>query len=68
MGWESDSWPNGVVGTPDGKKLYVNKWSSDNKGGTWVFDIKRDGTLANMRKKKKKKKVHRLGWRWHVDG
>jgi gluconolactonase len=50
LGWESDSWPNGVVGTPDGKKLYVNKWAGDNKGGTWVFDIKRDGTLANMRK------------------
>jgi len=50
LGWESDSWPNGVVGTPDGKKLYVNKWYYDNKGGTWVFDIKRDGTLANMRK------------------
>jgi len=50
MGWESDSWPNGVVGTPDGKKLYVNKWYYDNKGGTWVFDIKRDGTLTNMRK------------------
>jgi len=43
LGWESDSWPNGVVGTPDGKKLYVNKWYYDNKGGTWVFDIKRDG-------------------------
>jgi len=50
MGWESDSWPNGVVGTPDGKKLYVNKWYYDNKGGTWVFDIKRDGTLSHMRK------------------
>ena len=50
LGWESDSWPNGVVGTPDGKKLYVNKWYYDNKGGTWVFDIKRDGTLTNMRK------------------
>jgi gluconolactonase len=50
MGWESDSWPNGVVGTPDGKKLYVNKWAGDNKGGTWVFDIKRDGTLTHMRK------------------
>jgi len=49
LGWDSDSWPNGVVGTPDGKKLYVNKWAGDNKGGTWVFDIKRDGTLANMR-------------------
>ena len=50
LGWESDSWPNGVVGTPDGKKLYVNKWYYDDKGGTWVFDIKRDGTLTNMRK------------------
>jgi gluconolactonase len=50
MGWESDAWPNGVVGTPDGKKLYVNKWAGDNKGGTWVFNIKRDGTLSNMRK------------------
>jgi gluconolactonase len=50
MGWESDAWPNGVVGTPDGKKLYVNKWYYDNKGGTWVFDIKRDGTLKGMRK------------------
>jgi gluconolactonase len=50
LGWESDSWPNGVVGTPDGKKLYVNKWAGDNHGGTWVFDIKRDGTLKNMRK------------------
>ena len=50
MGWESDSWPNGVVGTPDGKKLYVNKWYYDNKGGTWVFDINPDGTLSNMQK------------------
>jgi gluconolactonase len=50
MGWESDAWPNGVVGTPDGKKLYVNKWYYDNKGGTWVFDINPDGTLSNMRK------------------
>jgi len=50
MGWDSDSWPNGVVGTPDGKKLYVNKWSGDNRGGTWVFDINRNGRLSNMRK------------------
>lgn len=50
LGWESDAWPNGVVGTPDGKKLYVNKWYYDNKGGTWVFDIQPDGSLANMRK------------------
>ena len=50
MGWDADSWPNGVVGTPDGKKLYVNKWYYNNKGGTWVFDINPDGTLSNMQK------------------
>ena len=51
MGWDSDGWPNGIVGTPDGKKLYVNKWSADSKGGTWVFDINPDdGTLSNMKK------------------
>jgi gluconolactonase len=49
-GWDADSWPNGVVGTPDGKKLYVNKWAGDNMGGTWVFDIRFDGTLTNMKK------------------
>ena len=48
--WDSDSWPNGIVGTPDGKKLYVNKWTNDNFGGTWVFDIMPDGTLSNMQK------------------
>lgn len=47
-GWNADTWPNGVVGTPDGKKLYVNKWYYDNLGGTWVFDINADGTLSNM--------------------
>ena len=50
MGWVSDAWPNGIVGTPDGKKLYVNKWYYDNMGGTWVFDINPDGTLSNMKK------------------
>jgi len=50
MGWDSDGWPNGIVGTPDGKKLYVNKWKDDNLGGTWVFDIKLNGKLGNMRK------------------
>jgi len=50
-GWDADnSWPNGVVGTPDGKRLYVNKWAGDNKGGTFVFDVNPDGTLSNMRK------------------
>lgn len=48
--WNADSWPNGVVGTPDGKKLYVNKWEGDNMGGTWVFDINPDGTLSNIKK------------------
>lgn len=50
MGWDADGWPNGIVGTPNGKKLYVNKWAPDNLGGTWVFDIKPNGTLANMKK------------------
>jgi gluconolactonase len=51
MGWDADGWPNGVVGTPDGKKLYVNKWAPDiNTAGTWVFDINPNGTLSNMRK------------------
>ena len=49
-GWDADTWPNGVVGTPDGKKLYVNCWKDDNLGGTFVFDIKHDGTLTNMKK------------------
>ncbi|HEY6505019.1 MAG TPA: SMP-30/gluconolactonase/LRE family protein [Chitinophagaceae bacterium] len=50
-GWSPEnSFPNGVVGTPDGKKLYVNKWAGDNMGGTWVFDIRPNGTLTNMRK------------------
>lgn len=48
--WDADSWPNGIVGTPDGKKLYVNKWEGDNMGGTWLFDINADGSLSNMRK------------------
>jgi len=50
MGWVSDVWPNGVVGTPDGRKLYVNLWTGDSKGGTWLFDINSDGSLSNMRK------------------
>lgn len=44
------SFPNGVVGTPDGKKLYVNRWAGNNKGGTFVFDIRDDGRLTNMKK------------------
>ena len=49
-GWDADSWPNGVVGSPDGKRLYVNKWTSDNLGGTWTFRIKQDGTLSHLKK------------------
>jgi gluconolactonase len=49
-GWSPEiSWPNGVVGTPDGKKLYINKWDGD-LGGTFLFDINPDGTLSNMQK------------------
>jgi len=51
MGWDADGWPNGVVGTPDGKKLYINKWAPDiATAGTWVFDINPNGTLSHMRK------------------
>lgn len=50
--WHPESsLPNGVVGSPDGKKLYINKWAGYGAGGTggiWVFDINKDGTLSNM--------------------
>jgi gluconolactonase len=50
IGWSPDKWVNGVIGTPDGKKLYVNKWDFDTDvSGTWVFDIKADGRLYNMK-------------------
>lgn len=36
--------PNGITGTPDGKRLFV----ADIGGGrTWAFDIQPDGTLTN---------------------
>ncbi len=38
--------PNGIVGTPDGKTLYVSD-IADRK--TWVYDIQPDGSLANKR-------------------
>ena len=38
--------PNGIVGTPDGKKLYVAD-IGDRK--TFVYDIQPDGTLANKK-------------------
>jgi gluconolactonase len=38
--------PNGVIGTKDGKKLYV---SDTEKKETYVFDIKKNGSLKNRR-------------------
>lgn len=46
--WNADSWPNGVVGTPDGTKLYVNQWHYNGTGGIFVFDINEDGSLTNL--------------------
>ena len=43
--WNSDIWPNGVTGTPDGRRLYVNNWTYDGTGKIWSFDINRNGTL-----------------------
>jgi gluconolactonase len=38
--------PNGIAFSPDEKKLYV----SDSAGNAWfVFDVKKDGTIANKR-------------------
>lgn len=38
--------PNGLIGTPNGKRLYVAD-AGDNK--TYVYDIQADGSLANKR-------------------
>lgn len=38
--------PNGIVGTPDGKNLYVAD-IGDNK--TYVYDIQKDGSLTNRK-------------------
>jgi len=38
--------PNGIIGAPDGKKLYVAD-IGDNK--TYVYDIRSDGTLVNKK-------------------
>ena len=38
--------PNGIIGTPDGKTLYV---ADIGAGRTYAYDIQRDGTLANKR-------------------
>ena len=47
--WNADIWPNGIAGTPDGKKLYVNNWTYNGTGKIWSFDINADGTLSNMK-------------------
>ena len=36
--------PNGITGTPDGKRLYVSDIAA---GPTWRYDIQPDGTLTN---------------------
>jgi gluconolactonase len=36
--------PNGIIGTPDGKKLFV---ADIRAGKTWAYDIKADGSLTN---------------------
>ncbi len=38
--------PNGIIGTPDGKVLYV---SDIGAGRTYAYDINTDGTLSNKR-------------------
>lgn len=38
--------PNGIIGTPDGKTLFV---SDIGAGRTYAYDIQPDGTLANKR-------------------
>jgi gluconolactonase len=43
---ESLEQPNGIVGTPDAKKLYV---ADIGAGKTYVYTIKEDGTLADKK-------------------
>ncbi|MBN1294763.1 MAG: SMP-30/gluconolactonase/LRE family protein [Candidatus Latescibacteria bacterium] len=38
--------PNGVIGTPDGKRLYVSDW---NEKKTYVFSIDNDGILSDKK-------------------
>jgi gluconolactonase len=38
--------PNGIIGTPDGKTLYVTDIGA---GRTYAYDVKSDGTLASKR-------------------
>ena len=42
---EDMGYPNGITGSPDGKKLYVGKWPAE----TYVFDINWDGSLSNKK-------------------
>ena len=39
--------PNGIIGTPDGKHLYI---ADIRARATYVYDINADGTLSNKRK------------------
>ena len=38
--------PNGIIGTPDGKRLYV---ADIGAGRTYVYDTNKDGTLSNKK-------------------
>lgn len=38
--------PNGIIGTPDGKTLYIGDLGG---GKTYAYDIERDGTLSHKR-------------------
>jgi gluconolactonase len=38
--------PNGIVGTPDGKSIYISD-IKDNK--TWLYSINKDGSLGNKK-------------------
>lgn len=38
--------PNGLIGTPDGQRLYVADHAA---GKIWLYDIQKDGTLTNKR-------------------
>jgi len=45
----ADIWPNGITGTPDGKKLFVNNWTYDGTGKIRSFTINPNGTLSGMK-------------------
>ncbi|MFC1608220.1 SMP-30/gluconolactonase/LRE family protein [Candidatus Latescibacterota bacterium] len=38
--------PNGIIGTPDGKTVYVSDW---NEKKTYTYTVKADGTLSGKR-------------------